>query len=72
MDNVNHPEHYNQHGIEAIEAIRASLGFEFPAYCKGNVMKYLWRYKYKNGIEDLKKAEVYLRWMREYEEEYSA
>ena len=68
-DNVNHPTHYNESGIECIEAIRASLGDEFPAYCKGNVMKYLWRYQYKNGIEDLKKAQVYLNWMVEYLEE---
>ena len=65
-DNVNHPSHYNESGIECIEAICATLGSEFPAYCKGNVMKYLWRYQYKNGIEDLKKAQVYLNWMVEY------
>jgi len=68
-DRVNHPSHYNESGIECIEAIRATLGSEFPAYCKGNVMKYLWRYQYKNGIEDLKKAQVYLNWMVEYLEE---
>jgi hypothetical protein len=69
-NNVEHPVHYNQDsGIECIEAIRATLGSEFPAYCKGNVMKYLWRYQYKNGIEDLKKAQVYLNWMVEYLEE---
>jgi len=63
MDNVSHPSHYNQHGVECIEAIRASLGDEFESYCKGNVMKYIWRYKYKNGTEDLKKARMYLDWM---------
>jgi len=62
-DNVTHPSHYNQHGVECIEAIRASLGDEFESYCKGNVIKYLWRYQYKNGVEDLKKAQVYLNWM---------
>lgn len=65
MDNVNHPSHYNQHGVECIEAIRASLGGEFESYCKGNVIKYIWRYKYKNGVEDLRKAKVYLDWMIE-------
>jgi len=66
MDNVNHPSHYNESGIECIEAIRATLGPKgFQAYCKGNVMKYLWRYEYKNGIEDLHKAQVYLNWMVE-------
>jgi len=62
--NVNSPSHYNESGIECIEAIRATLGPEgFQAYCKGNVMKYLWRYEYKNGLEDLEKAQVYLGWM---------
>jgi hypothetical protein len=65
VSNVEHPSHYNQAGIEAIEAIKASLGDGFPDYCKGNVMKYLWRYKYKAGLEDLKKAQVYLNWMIE-------
>jgi len=65
-DMVDHPSHYNQDGIECIEAIRASLGDEFPAYCKGNLIKYVWRYKYKNGLEDLKKARVYLNWMIDY------
>ncbi len=63
VDVVNNPFHYNQAGIECIEAIEASLGDEFPAYCKGNVMKYLWRYQYKNGVEDLKKAQWYLNAM---------
>ena len=67
---VNKPVHYNQAGIECIDAIRATLGTTgFLAYCKGNVMKYLWRYEYKNGLEDLKKAEVYLGWMIETIEE---
>ena len=64
-DNVNRPSHYNQSGIECIEAIKASLGDGYQDYCKGNVMKYLWRYKYKNGIEDLKKAQWYLNSMVE-------
>jgi len=69
-NNVNNPLHYNQdNGVECIEAIRASLGDEFESYCKGNVMKYLWRYKYKSGVEDLKKAQVYLNWMVESVEE---
>ena len=64
-DNVNSPSHYNQAGIECIDAIKASLGDGYQDYCKGNVMKYLWRYKYKNGIEDLKKAQWYLNSMVE-------
>ena len=68
-DNVNHPEHYTSGGIECIDAIRASLGDkEFADYCKGNILKYLWRYRHKNGLEDLRKAQVYLNWMIEAEE----
>jgi len=66
-DKVNNPSHYNQAGIECIDAIKASLGDGYQDYCKGNVMKYLWRYKYKNGIEDLKKAQWYLNSMVEKE-----
>ena len=62
-DNVNSPSHYNQAGIECVDAIKASLGDCYEDYFKGNVMKYLWRYKYKNGIEDLKKAQWYLNSM---------
>ena len=62
MDMVNKPPHYNQGGIECIEGIEASMSKEaFAGYCKGNVMKYLWRYEYKGKLEDLKKSSVVLR-----------
>ena len=61
-DNVNHPAHYTQGGIECIDAIEAAVtglnGIE--AVCTGNAIKYLWRWKQKNGIEDLKKARWYV------------
>lgn len=62
-DSVNHPSHYCAGRVECIEGIKAALGDEFPAYCQGNVLKYVWRWKFKGGLEDLKKAQVYLRWM---------
>ena len=63
------PNHYKQGGIECIDAIRAALGKEgFEAYCVGNVIKYNWRYKHKNGLEDLKKAQVYQAWAIEQKE----
>ena len=62
-DAVNHPSHYTQGGIECIEAIKASMTpNEFQDYCKGNVLKYIWRWRDKAGVEDLKKASVYLNW----------
>lgn len=60
VDNVNNPSHYNQAGIECIDAILAATGDGFEFYLQGNIMKYLWRYRYKNGIEDLRKAQWYL------------
>lgn len=61
-DAVNHPSHYNQGGIECLDAIKAALGPElFAGYCKGNTIKYLWRYRYKGKpVEDLQKARFYL------------
>ena len=35
---------------------------QFEGYCLGNVIKYISRYRFKGGIEDLKKADVYLKW----------
>lgn len=60
-DMVNSPPHYNASGIECIDAIRAALGEGFEFYLQGNILKYLWRYRYKNGTEDLKKADWYLK-----------
>ena len=59
-DMVNSPPHYNQHGVECIDAIRAATDKGYKYYLQGNIMKYLWRYRYKNGAEDLKKAQWYL------------
>lgn len=60
-DIVNNPKHYNQAGIECIDAIRAATGEGYEHYLQGNIMKYLWRYRYKNGVEDLEKAQWYLK-----------
>jgi hypothetical protein len=58
-DPVN-PSHYKQGGIECIEAIKAATGDGFIGYVWGNVLKYLWRWPKKGGVEDLKKARWYL------------
>ena len=62
FDPVQKPSHYNQGGIECIEAIKASMtNADFRAYLKGNVEKYLWRYEKKqNPKQDLEKAKWYL------------
>ena len=61
-DNVNHPVHYNSSGIHCdcgrqIECIDVTRHHSFNI---GNAMKYLWRFRFKNGLEDLQKARWYL------------
>lgn len=61
---VNHPSHYqSKNGIETIDAIEAATegltGIE--AYEAGNAIKYLFRWKKKNGLQDLQKAAWYLQ-----------
>lgn len=50
------PNHYKQHGIECIDVLEA---LDLPFHL-ANVIKYIWRHRQKNGIEDLKKARWYL------------
>ena len=58
--NVNHPPHY-QGDVECIDAIEASMTPEaFAGYCKGNILKYMWRYEKKDQLEGLLKARWYL------------
>jgi len=61
-DPVNSPVHYTAAGgLECIDAIEAAMSTEqFQGWLRGNVLKYLWRYPYKNNIEDLQKAKFYL------------
>ena len=64
-DSVIRPSHYCAGSVECIEGIRAALGDGFVDYCQGNVLKYVWRWRHKGGVEDLRKAQVYLGWMIE-------
>lgn len=61
-DVINHPEHYTAGKVECIDAIEAAThdltGIE--AVCTANAIKYLWRWKRKNGQEDLRKARWYI------------
>lgn len=62
-DNVNHPAHYMSHtGLETIDVIEAFTSdlTGMDAVCTANVIKYICRWKHKNGVEDLKKAQWYL------------
>lgn len=64
-DAVNHPSHYTAGGIECIDALEAAtVGLQgIEAICTANAIKYLWRWKHKNGVEDLEKAIWYIRRM---------
>lgn len=70
-DNINHPAHYTAGKIECIDALEAATtglnGIE--AVCTANAIKYLWRWKYKNGIQDLKKAIWYIEYMIQHHEQ---
>jgi hypothetical protein len=61
-DPVEAPGHYCQGSVECIDAIESAVepltGAE--AFCVGSVIKYIWRWKLKNGLEDLLKARWYL------------
>lgn len=65
-DMVQHPSHYTQGGIECLDAIKAATvdkqGIE--AVCVANVIKYIWRFEKKNGLQDIDKALFYLKYLR--------
>ena len=61
MSNVNHPKHYSLcihcecgKNIECLDIVK-----NLP-FVDGNIIKYVWRWRQKNGIEDLHKAKFYL------------
>ena len=65
-DPVTKPIHYNQAGIECIQAIEAmtkNMSGSIAPHA-ANVLKYLWRCEYKNGLEDIDKAIWYLNRLR--------
>ena len=54
--------HYQQMAYQPLSFIM-ELGLNF---CEGNIVKYVSRYKYKNGLQDLKKAQHYLKFLLEF------
>ena len=69
-DPVQHPAHYTQNGIECIDAIDAAITGKpgIDGFYVGQVMKYIWRYLDKNGLQDLQKAERYLKRLEKHHE----
>jgi hypothetical protein len=62
-DNVNNPKHYNNDpsGVECIDVV------EHMDFCLGNAFKYVYRFRDKNGLEDIEKAKWYLKRARTQE-----
>ena len=72
-DNVNSPSHYSkQCSIECIDSMEVAFGIRLMFYhCIITAYKYIWRYRGKNGREDLDKAEWYIRHAMTYMDDES-
>ncbi len=69
-DNVNHPAHYETGKFECIDVMVETQGVEATQdFCVCNALKYVYRHKKKNGMEDLRKAIWYLNKAVELENE---
>lgn len=64
-DTVNHPSHYTAGKVECIDALEsATTGLQgIEAVCTANAIKYLWRWKRKNGVQDLQKCRFYVEYL---------
>jgi hypothetical protein len=72
-EDVAHQKHYTGLKIEPIDYMRANFSEDMlRGFLLGNVIKYVSRYKLKDGIKDLDKAEVYLNWLKELENSIGA
>ena len=61
-DNVNHPTHYETGKFECIDVMVETQGVEATMdFCVCNALKYIYRHRKKNGVEDIKKADWYLK-----------
>lgn len=60
-DNVNHPSHYETGKYQCIDVMEETQGTEaVKDFCICNAFKYIYRHRKKNGLEDVKKAVLYL------------
>ena len=68
---VTRPSHYTSGGLEVKTILKKKLTpEEFKGFCKGNILKYVFRAEYKNGAEDYRKAAQYLKWLIEEAEKH--
>lgn len=68
MADAINPSHYKQGKVECIDAIESATVHKtgLEAVCTANVIKYLWRYEAKNGLEDVRKAQWYINKLIDY------
>lgn len=60
-DLIKDPHHYKgAGGMESLQAIEGMLGDDITAFYRGNILKYLWRYERKGGLQDLAKCQEYV------------
>lgn len=70
VDNVNHPKHYETGKFECIDVMKETQGIEATMdFCVCNALKYIYRHRNKNGVEDIEKANWYLKKYIELAEE---
>lgn len=69
--NPTKPQHYQvAGGKQVIELMEEGMTPEqFEGFLMGNVLKYMYRYPYKNGVEDLNKASEYLKMLIKFKSE---
>lgn len=61
------PNHYQHGGMDTINILATKLTpDEFIGFCKGNIIKYVLRARYKNGAEDIKKAGRYCEFLANF------
>lgn len=62
MSNVDHPSHYNIDSMTCVcgKQIECLDVVKHLSFMDGNIIKYVWRWRDKNGLEDLLKAKFYL------------
>lgn len=65
MSDPTSPNHYKGN-VECIDVMRACMSEDqLEGFLRGNVIKYVYRYRARNGVSDLRKAQVYLDWLIE-------
>lgn len=68
-DPVEKPAHYTVGPVEVIDIIRQQQGSAVEFHYEAALLKYALRWRYKNGVQDLKKARVYLDWLIDHKEQ---